>query len=313
MNGIRVFDGHCDTMTHLLDKPSTLDEQSNHVSVDKLIEGNIGLQVFAAWIGPKEKYGPPLKRGLKLIDKYHSMILDYPNILVPILESNDVNNIGNNKLGALLAVEGGEVLEGELINLRILHRLGVRLMTLTWNNRNEISDGIMETNSSSGLSNFGISVVKEMNRLNMIIDVSHISIQGFWDVIELSEDPVIASHSNAKALCSHPRNLDDKQILALSEIGGLIGVNFYPPFLAEGNAGVEDIIRHIEYIAALGGIEIVGFGSDFDGINELPEGIDGPQHYNKIIERLLQLNYSEQDIKKICSENFLRIIKMILK
>jgi membrane dipeptidase len=134
-----------------------------------------------------------------------------------------------NQIGSILAVEGGDILEGEISNLRILHRLGVRLITLTWNNRNEISDGIMETNSRSGLSRFGISVIHEMNRLNMIIDVSHISVQGFWDVIEHSLDPVIASHSNASAICPHPRNLADDQILAISKAGGMIGITSILP------------------------------------------------------------------------------------
>lgn len=309
----KIIDGHCDTLTYLLDKSYTLVNSTSHVNMDKLLKGNVYIQFFAAWIGSRQKYGSPLQRGIKLIDRYYTMINDNPNFLIPILEYGDIDRIKCNQLGTILAVEGGDVLEGDLSNLRILHRLGVRLLTLTWNNRNEISDGIMETNSRSGLSKFGISVVHEMNKLNMIIDVSHISVNGFWDVIGLSKVPIIASHSNAKSICPHPRNLDDSQILAIAEAKGLVGINFYSSFLTEGEGQIDDIIRHIEYLAGLGGINIIGFGSDFDGIDRPPKDIEGPQDYPKIIERLLQLNYSEQDIEKICSGNFLRIIKDIMK
>jgi len=313
MERFKIIDGHCDTLTNLLDRPSTIDDPKNHVNIEKLMEGGVYIQFFAAWIGSKQKYGSPLQRGLKLIDRFNTMLAQNSRI-VPILEWKDTKEIKNNKIGALLTVECGSILEGELANIRILHKLGVRLITLTWNYRNEICDGIMETNSKGGLSNFGISVIQEMNRLNMIIDVSHISVSGFWDVIEHSKAPIIASHSNAKALCPHVRNLDNKQIQAISEINGLIGINFYPPFLSSKNScRVDDIVRHIEYIAGLGGVDIIGFGSDFDGVDKLPEDINGPQDFPKIINRLLQLNYSENDVKKICSENYLRIIKSVLK
>jgi membrane dipeptidase len=309
-----IIDGHCDTLTHLLDKSSNLYDTSNHVSIDTLLEGRVKIQFLAAWIGPKQRYGPPLQRGIKLIDRYYTMIDENPNLLIPIYQYGDIEAIKPNQIGSILAVEGGDILEGEISNLRILHRLGVRLITLTWNNRNEISDGIMETNSRSGLSRFGLSVIHEMNRLNMIIDVSHISVQGFWDVIEHSLDPVIASHSNAGAICPHPRNLADDQILAISKAGGMIGINFYPPFLTEESpASIEDIIRHIEYIAGIVGIDSLGFGSDFDGIEQLPRGVTGPQDFPKIVDRLLQLNYPEKDVQKICCDNYLRIIKSILK
>ena len=308
MEKFKIIDGHCDTLTNLLDRPSTIDDPKNHVNIEKLIKGGVYIQFFAAWIGSKHKYGSPLQRGLKLIDRYNTMLAKNSRI-VPILEWKDTKDIKDNQIGALLTVECGSILEGELANLRILHKLGVRLMTLTWNHRNEICDGILEANSKSGLSNLGISVIQEMNRLNMIIDVSHISVSGFWDVIEHSKDPIIASHSNAKALCPHVRNLDNDQILAISKVKGLIGINLYPPFLSKNSCGVDDIIRHIEYIAGLGGVDIVGFGSDFDGIDKLPEGINGPQDFPKIINRLLQLNYLENDVKKICFRELFKDFK----
>jgi len=269
----------------------------------------VGIQFFAAWIGSQQKYGSPLKRGLRLIDKYYQMISNFSKTLKPILKFEDIESMQENQLGTILTVEGGEVLEGELSNLRILYKLGVRLMTLTWNNRNEIGDGIMETASQGGLSVFGTHVVKEMNRLGMVIDVSHLSEKGFWDVISLSDDPIVASHSNAAALCPHPRNLSDNQIKAIADKKGVIGINFYPNFLSGGEAKVDDIIRHIEYIAGLTTVDIVGFGSDFDGIDALPAGIEGPQSFPVIVDRLLRLNYKEEDVQKIMYKNYLRVLK----
>lgn len=307
-----IIDGHCDTLTNLLDRSLNIDCDENHINLDRLIAGNVGIQFFAAWIGPRFKYGSPLKRALRLIDTYNQMICNAAHILRPILKYEHIESIKDNQIGTILTVEGGEVLEGELSNLRILYKLGVRLMTLTWNYRNEIADGVMETSAQGGLSLFGVDVVKEMNRLGMIIDVSHLSEKGFWDVISLSRDPIIASHSNAAALCNHPRNLSDDQIKAIHDKGGIIGINFYPIFLSRNKASIDDIIKHIEYIAGLTTIDVVGFGSDFDGIDMLPVGVEGPQSYPVIIERLLRLNYKEEDIRKIMYKNYLRILKAIL-
>lgn len=312
MNRDFIIDGHCDTLSNLLDKSLNINSEENHISLNKLIAGNVGIQFFAAWIGPRPKYGSPLKRALRLIDTYYQMLSSASLVLRPILGYGDIKSIKENQLGTILTIEGGEVLEGELSNLRILYKLGVRLMTLTWNHRNEIGDGVMETSAQGGLSMFGADVVKEMNRLGMIIDVSHLSERGFWDVISLSETPIIASHSNAAALCKHPRNLSDEQIKALHAKNGLIGINFYPSFLSENKASIDDIIKHIEYIAALTNIDILGFGSDFDGIETLPIGVEGPQSFPIIIERLLRLNYKEEDVRKIMYKNYLRLLKSIL-
>jgi membrane dipeptidase len=210
-------------------------------------------------------------------------------------------------------VEGGDILEGEIVNLQILYRLGVRAMTLTWNHRNEIADGVLENISKGGLSVFGHEVIREMNQLGMLIDVSHISEEGFYDVIEASSKPIAATHSNAWSVRPHPRNLKDEQITLLADKGGVIGINFYPVFLSDRKAGLYDIIRHIEHIAGLAGIDVIGFGSDFDGIEETPEEVNGPQAFEKIINALLKLNYKEEDVLKIAYKNYTRLLRDVLK
>lgn len=186
-------------------------------------------------------------------------------------------------------------------------------MCLTWNNRNEIADGVDCTLTNGGLTPFGVEVIREMNDLGMIIDLSHISERGFWDSINLSKSPIIVSHSNAKKICNHKRNLSDEQIEAVGRNRGVIGINFNPEFLNnQGTATIKDIIKHIEYISSLAGASTVGFGSDFDGIANTPVDIKGVEDITKIIDELLRLNYAEEDVKKIAGKNFLRIVEEVL-
>ena len=304
-----IIDGHCDTLTLLNDSNISLNyKTTNHLTIEDLRAGNVKIQFFAAWIGSKKKYGPCLQRCLFLIDTFYKMLDRYQNDFQQVLSYEDaIKAIRSDKIGAVLTIEGGEALEGSLENLRIFYRLGVRLITLTWNHRNELADGVLE--NKGGLSNFGQSVVKEMNNLGMIIDTSHISEKSFYDVLNITASPIVASHSNAKAICPHPRNLTDNQIKAMAINGGLIGINFYNPFVAEENANIDKIINHIEHICSLVGPEYLAFGSDFDGIDQLPDDICGPEDYNKIINRLLRLNYNEDTVRKICSENYLRLLR----
>ncbi len=315
MTNCFIIDGHCDTLTKILDRKQEQDSQEKmHVSLKGLQEGRVGIQFFAAWIGPKDYYGPSLQRGLLLIDSYYSMIEKYKEFFYPITKFSDIQiatKLG--KIGTVLTIEGGEVLEGKLSNLRILYQLGVRLLTLTWNYSNEIASGVMDSASKQGLTPFGQEVVREINDLGMMIDVSHLSTKSFWDVVDISQQPIIASHSNAYAICPHPRNLEDTQIEAIASKGGVVGINFNPPFLAKHTADISHIIKHIEYIAELVGIDVIAFGSDFDGIGALPNGVKGPETFICIIDELLKLNYSEDDVKKVCHGNFLRVMEKILR
>ena len=187
-------------------------------------------------------------------------------------------------------------------------------MTLVWSNRNDIADGVNEECSGGGLTVFGRKVVAEMNRLGMLVDVSHIAPAGFWDVIETSTKPIIATHSDAKALCSHPRNLDDKQILAINENDGLIGITFAGQFLEDDyhNACIESVYKHIDHMLNLmGNDDHLGFGSDFDGISHPPYNIQGVQDYKPLLE-YLATKYSDSTLQKITHQNVLNLLQKVL-
>lgn len=314
MNSFYIIDGHCDTIGLIADH--SLDQFRNgkcHITIDGLRSGKVGLQFFAAFVGPKSSH-PCLQRGLKLINSYYTMLEAFSGTFIAVLRPDDIDlAVKQGMIGSMLTVEGGDILEGEIVNLQILYRLGVRAMTLTWNHRNEIADGVLENISKGGLSVFGHEVIREMNQLGMLIDVSHISEEGFYDVIEASSKPIVATHSNAWSVRPHPRNLKDEQITLLADKGGVIGINFYPVFLSDRKAGLYDIIRHIEHIAGLAGIDVIGFGSDFDGIEETPEEVNGPQAFEKIINALLKLNYKEEDVLKIAYKNYTRLLRDVLK
>lgn len=309
-----IVDFHCDTL-YLIQKDNrdiTKKNDKGHIDLIRLDEGMVHLQVFATFIEPEYVRKDAATKTLKMIDKLYQLMEKTDKIKL-ILSGRDVEEAKNeSKIGALLSIEGGEALEGDLALLRMFYKLGVRAMTLTWSLRNDLGDGILGS-SDYGLTSFGKDVIKEMNRLGMIVDVSHLNERGFWDAINICEKPLIASHSDCKALCRHPRNLSDDQIKAIAAKGGVIGINFCPDFLRDDdNASVEDVLDHIEHIVNLVGVEHVGFGSDFDGIEKTPFGLDDAASFPKILDGLKKRGFKDDEINSISHDNFERIIKEIL-
>lgn len=304
-----IFDAHADTISEILDKNEDILKNNCHIDLTRIKKlKRPYIQVFAAFTKRIEN---PSLRVLKIIDKYYEFVKR--NDLIHCENFSDIeSSIKSDKILSLLSIEGGDALLGSLEMLRIYYRLGVRIITLTWNYSNEIASGIMDK-SDTGLTCFGRTVVEEMNKLGMIIDVSHLSEKSFWDVAESSSMPFIASHSNARSICAHPRNLTDEQIKKIISKNGVIGLNFYADFLSnDEKCSISDIIRHLEHILSLGGENSIGFGSDFDGMKKLPDGVFGVESYNDIISKLLKLGYSEELIRKICCDNFLRVVKEVL-
>ncbi len=310
-----VVDAHCDTITKIMELDTGFYKNNGHIDLERLKNSGSFLQFFAAFIEPAYVPTNSIKRALQIIDRFHEEIATYNDEIMLCCNYNDIEGAVNaGKVAAMLSIEGGEALQGDLSILRMFYKLGVRSICLTWNYRNEIADGVKDGETGGGLTPFGKKVIREMNKLGMLVDLSHISERGFWDVIKESSNPVIASHSNAKKICSHIRNLNDDQIIAIKENGGVIGINLYPDFLNNsGEAELKDVINHIEYISGLIGIEHIGLGADFDGIEKLPLGIGGVQDIYKIFNELEKLNYSSQNIEKIAGGNFLRLIKNILR
>lgn len=313
-----ICDCHCDTLTELYNKNASLYKNEQHFDIKRQIALGGGLQFCAIYV-PTEvfRYQGGLRYTLCLLDKYNQEIKKLHENGIDVLQvrtAEDAGNVLKHKAATLLAIEEGGAIDGSLEALRCLYELGVRAMTLTWSNRNDIADGINEEATGSGLTLFGKQVVAEMNRLGMLVDVSHISTAGFWSVIETSTKPIIATHSNAKSLCSHPRNLNDEQIKALAQNGGLAGITFAGQFLEEDwhNACIESVYKHIDYMLNLiGNDDHIGFGSDFDGISHPPYNIQGVQDYKPLIEYLSKY-YSDKTINKITHQNVINLLQKVL-
>ncbi|MGL5244719.1 MAG: dipeptidase, partial [Sarcina sp.] len=284
------------------------------VDIEKLKKGKALAQFFALFIETEEnksKYDKcikmleNLKRELSLNSSHIMLCKNYNDYV-------DVKN--NNKIAAFITVEEGEAIEGDINKLRTLKSQGVSLMTLTWNYENKIGYPNYEYKfKNNGLKNFGIEVVEEMNKIGMIIDVSHLSDGGFWDVIKYSKDPIVASHSNSKQVWNHSRNLTDNMIEALSNRGGITGINFCNDFLGEEKvSSISDMVKHIKHIKNIGGIDCIALGSDFDGIDNEVE-IKDISEMEKLAIALQREKFTMDEIEKIFYKNAERVIKSVLK
>ena len=327
-----VCDTHCDTISRVLDEGVDLGVRSDegHIDIPRLKEGGVDVQLFACWGGRSGKpAGHYVKRVLRMIDALHLQLYKNSDAISLALTAGDIQEAEqHDKIAVIIGIEGGHAIEDDLGFLRNFHRLGVRCMTLTWNSTNW-ADASREESQHDGLSDFGRDVVREMNRLGMMVDVSHSADKTVWDTLEISVAPIIASHSCAKAICDHPRNLNDDLIRAIANAGGVICVNFCPFFLDQefenqSREGIKPtppplskVIDHIDYIADVGGIDSVGIGSDFDGLNPPsvrledaippPVGLEDASGMPRITEALLAKGYSAQDCAKIMGGNFLRV------
>ena len=328
---MRIIDMHCDTIMALMNTNKSLRESDNMVDLLKMKKGDYLLQSFAMFVPYKSKENnySPFEYCHKMIDRYYQELDANKDIIAPVFTSQDIKeNIKNNKMSALLTIEEGGVCLGNIEFLRNFYRLGVRMMTLTWNFKNEIATPnidyssyasenfkkeniVLKANMNDGLTDFGIAVVKEMNRLGMVIDCSHLSDKGFYDVIKYSTKQIVCSHSCARSLCDHPRNLTDDMLLKLKENGGVIGINYAPSFVKKDAdfVYIKDIVEHIKYIANLIGIDYVGLGSDFDGISNQKLELKNASMMNQLIECLKINGFSDEDIEKISYKNVMRVFE----
>lgn len=313
---MKVIDMHCDTITRLYhnNKQGLLDNDG-HLDLKKMKSGDYLLQNFALFTNLKNTSNPFLTVN-QYINYYYQEIEKYPDYIKPVFSYQDIiDNMNNNVMSSLLTLEEGAVVSNDLSLLQHYYRLGVRMITLTWNYENGIGyPNVPKVNTKDGLTAFGIDYIKEMERLGIIIDVSHLSDAGFYDVYNNTTKPFVASHSNARSICKANRNMTDDMILKLASRNGVIGINFYSAFLSDNDDGMsylKDIVKHILYIRDLAGIDCIGLGSDFDGIDCKLELKDG-SGYQMLKEALIDAGLSLEEIEKIFYKNVLRLYQEVL-
>ncbi len=321
---MRFIDLHCDTVEEgLLYRPGTgLYDNPGHISVPKLIEGDAFVQFFALMCPKPETakrmgwaYKPYEMIG-RCLDRYDSEMEKNRAYLAPARNVDEIlKNRENGKISGILALEDGAPAEGSLEKLREFYDRGVRSLTLTWNYENcfGFPNSPDPAANARGLKPFGFEAIRCMNEWGILADVSHLSDGGFWDVVRCAEKPFIATHSCARALCPHPRNLTDEMLKALGDKGGVVGVNFYACFLNEGSkyTRIADIVRHADYMRNKAGIDAIALGSDFDGIDcelEFRDYTGMPR-----IAEALSAKFTDDEIDKICSGNALRVLRECLK
>jgi membrane dipeptidase len=308
-----IMDGHCDTLLKIKDDQLNIAEESKeHWDLPKAKKVNLKAQVFAAYIEENYKPGNALKRAMELINLAYNLEKQNDDFVI-VHKLEDIKEICKlGKIACILSIEGGEALEEDLFLLEIFYRLGVRSIGLTWNQRNAIADGVGEGQTGGGLTRFGKKVVKLMNQLGMAVDVSHLSEASFWSVLDVSEKPIWASHSNVYQICPHVRNLNDQQIKALVKMGGVMGMNFYPAFIHQEVPSLEKLIDHIDYISNLvGSSKNICLGSDFDGIEEVIPGLEDLGMLTALTEGLLRRSYKEDDIKGILGSNMFNFFSKV--
>ena len=352
-----VIDTHNDVTTPMTNDDYDLSgtpPAPYRTSIAAMKQGGLSAEFFSLYVRPwYVAHGGAARRTLDMIDSVYRAVERNPNDLMFATSAADIRRAKKQKkIAALMGIEGGHAIENSLATLREFYRLGVRYMTLTWNNTNDWADAGRGEPKHHGLSPFGEEVVREMNRLGMLVDVSHVSDETMSDALDVSKAPIIASHSSARALSNVPRNIPDDLLRRIAKNGGVIQVNFYSFFVDAATVGpqndernrlnkaqqevldekykndperlaeesdkldasrplpplpISKLIDHIDYIVKVAGIDHVGLGADFDGAVDMPQGAEDVSMLPNVTYELLKRGYSEQDIRKILGENFLRV------
>jgi membrane dipeptidase len=349
-------DSHIDTLQRVLNGGEDISRrlQKGHVDLPRLKQAGMVAPFFALWVPTYYKGSEAVRRTLQLRDAMQTLLDAHPDQIELATTAADVERIaGAGRIAAVLTLEGGHQIADDLAVLRVYHRLGLRSMTLTHFRNNDWADASTDHPQHNGLTDFGRQVVREMNRIGMIVDISHVSDKTFYDTLAVTTKPVIASHSSCRALSDVPRNMSDDMIRALARNGGVVGINFGACFLnardAEAlrrrigeavatepalvgraldefaaadyvkeysqmkpaSATLQDAVEHIDHAVKLAGVDHVGIGSDFDGINSVPAGLEDVSKMPDLTAALLKRGYSEIDVRKILGGNFLRVLREV--
>lgn len=324
-----IVDSHCDSALKFY-QGEGINSKNNQFKLDQALEYDKYIQFFAAYIEPEYIKTTAYDLALLLINTVKQKINIYKDKMMLILNRYELEkylHLDKKMLGCIISIEDGSALDGKLENLDKLYSIGVRILGLTWNVKNQIASGAdidkkdsedkkkIKENSEDGLTEFGNNVVEKMNQLNMIIDVSHLSKKSFYDVISKSTKPVIATHSNSQTICNNVRNLSDDQIKKISDCGGMIGLNLYKNFVSNDIklASVDKLVEHIEKIEEIAGIDCIGIGSDFDGMSSPIDGLEDNSKFGNLILSLQKHKYSDDKIEKILGLNYINFLKRNLK
>jgi membrane dipeptidase len=353
-----VFDGHNDLPYQFRHNDDlsfqwidiTRPQKGLHTDIPRLRQGNVGAQFWSAYVSVQtRRKGTAVRETLEQIDVIHRMVRAHPDVFAMAATADDILRIRKQgKIASLIGVEGGHSIDNSLGVLRMFHALGVRYMTLTHTETHDWADSATDEARHGGLTTFGEQVVAEMNRLGILVDISHVSADTMRHAIRISRAPVIASHSSAHALAPHPRNVPDDVLKMVARRGGVVMVNFYPGFVTPEGARasremfravremrarypdekdfraaweawrkehptpvvtVHHVVDHIDHIAKMAGIDHVGLGSDFDGITSVPRQLEDVSCYPYITQELLNRGYNEEQIHKVLGGNALRVLR----
>lgn len=323
---MKVVDMHCDTILRIYDEGGNLFKNDFNIDLNKMLTGDYLLQNFAMFVNLGDDIDP-LTKAQRLIDLYYREIDKNKDLIKPIFSYQDiVDNQSAGLMSAMLTLEEGAVVNNDLAILRNYYRLGVRMITLTWNYPNGIGypnlistkeyKDLYHINKDDGLTDFGIEYIKEMERLGIIIDVSHLGDAGFYDVLKHTTKPFVASHSNARTICGVARNMSDDMIRQLAKRNGVMGINFCGDFLKPSKEGgmrscIEDMVKHILYIKNLVGIDFIGLGTDFDGISQDLELQDASM-MPMLQAALAKAGLTNEEIEKVFYKNVLRLYQKII-
>ncbi|GBD19068.1 hypothetical protein HRbin27_01571 [bacterium HR27] len=313
-----IIDGHTDYVLSLLEtgRDFLTESDSGHVDLPRARRGNVAAMLSAVFIRDAYLPGQALARTLRAVDRLLETIAASGGRMQLVTNVAELERcLHDGTFGAILHFEGAEAIDPEFAVLRLGYRLGLRSLGLTWSRPNIYAEGVGPDDRGRGLTQLGRALVRACNELGVLLDVSHLNDAGFWDVIECSTQPVVASHSNCRALCPIPRNLTDEQIRALAAKGGLLGINFHVGFLRAGaerpeDVSLGDVIAHIDHVAELVGVDYVAFGSDFDGAT-MPRDLPDVAALPRLVEALLRHGYDDAAVSKICYENWLRVFRTV--
>ena len=311
-----IADCHCDTVW-FFDKDGYHFDFRNpgrHIDLPRLLEGDVRLQFFAICVAAQVPAALQLQEALRYITRYRRCLSEI-RALHGVETAADLDLASEDgSIACLLALEGAEPLDGSPEMLDLFYGLGVRSISLTWNKRNRFADGCSEEETGGGLTQLGKQMVSGLSRKGMVLDLAHLSTHGFFDAMELYHGPPLVSHTNARALCDHPRNLTDAQLKAVAEKNGVVGLSFYPPFISgEKYAPLDRLLDHFVHVAAAVGAEHLAIGSDFDGITETTEQLPDASSYSVLVEGLYRRGFQEKEVQAITFGNVHRLLCHTLK